>query len=80
MSDAPIIAQKAPYPTEVEAGNTYFWCACGRSQKQPFCDGSNKGTDIPPTKYTAEKDGKVWFCGCKASAKAPLCDGAHKAL
>lgn len=80
MSDAPIIAQKAPYPTEVEAGKTYFWCACGRSQKQPFCDGSHKGTDIAPTKYTAEKDGKVWFCGCKASAKAPLCDGAHKAL
>ena len=80
MSDAPIIAQKAPYPTEVEAGKTYFWCACGRSQKQPFCDGSHKGTDITPTKYIAEKDGKVWFCGCKASAKAPLCDGAHKAL
>ncbi|NBR89451.1 MAG: CDGSH iron-sulfur domain-containing protein [Rhodobacteraceae bacterium] len=80
MSDAPIIAQKAPYPTEIEAGKTYFWCACGRSQKQPFCDGSHKGTDITPTKYTAEKDGKVWFCGCKASAKAPLCDGAHKAL
>jgi CDGSH-type Zn-finger protein len=80
MSDAPIIAQKAPYPTEVEAGKTYFWCACGRSQKQPFCDGSHKGTDITPAKYTAEKDGKVWFCGCKASAKAPLCDGAHKAL
>ncbi|HAV08204.1 MAG TPA: glutamate synthase [Rhodobacteraceae bacterium] len=80
MSDAPIIAQKAPYPVEVEAGKTYFWCSCGRSAKQPFCDGSHKGTTLAPVKHTAEKDGTVWFCGCKASAKAPLCDGAHKAL
>ena len=80
MSDAPIIAQKDPYPVEVEAGKTYFWCSCGRSAKQPFCDGSHKGTTLAPVKHTAEKDGTVWFCGCKASAKAPLCDGAHKAL
>lgn len=79
MTD-PVIAQKAPYPVEVEAGKSYFWCACGRSAKQPFCDGSHKGTGIAPVKTQAEKDGKLFFCGCKASAKAPLCDGSHSRL
>jgi CDGSH iron-sulfur domain-containing protein 3 len=80
MSDTPIIAQKAPFPVEVEAGKTYFWCACGKSAKQPFCDGSHKDTGLSPQKWTAETSKKVFFCGCKQSAKAPLCDGAHKAL
>ena len=82
MSDPrrPIIAQKAPFPVVVEAGKTYFWCSCGRSAKQPFCDGSHKGTGLNPVKHTADKDGTLFFCGCKASANAPLCDGAHKAL
>ena len=76
----PIIAQKAPYPVEVEAGKDYYWCACGRSSKQPFCDGSHKDTGISPVKYTAEKTGTVYFCGCKHSKKAPLCDGTHAKL
>lgn len=76
----PVVAQKAPFPVEVEAGKSYFWCACGRSAKQPFCDGSHKGTGIAPTKVQPEKDGKLFFCGCKASAKAPLCDGSHSRL
>jgi CDGSH-type Zn-finger protein len=80
LSDAPIIAQKAPYPVEVEAGRSYFWCACGKSSKQPFCDGSHKGSDFAPIKWTAEATKTVYFCGCKHSAKAPLCDGAHKTL
>ena len=80
MSDAPNIAQKAPYPVEVEAGKTYFWCACGKSAKQPFCDGSHKGSEFTPTKWTAEADKKAFFCGCKASANKPLCDGAHNRL
>ena len=80
MSDAPIIAQKAPYPVEVEAGKTYFWCACGKSAKQPFCDGSHKVTSITPIKYTAEETKTVYFCGCKQSSKSPLCDGTHKSL
>ncbi|WP_349359319.1 CDGSH iron-sulfur domain-containing protein [Stappia sp.] len=79
MTD-PTIAQKAPYPVEVEAGKTYFWCACGRSQKQPFCDGSHAGTDFAPVKYTAEADRKVFFCGCKMSGKTPVCDGTHSKL
>jgi CDGSH-type Zn-finger protein len=80
MADAAIPAQKAPYPVEVEEGKTYFWCTCGRSAKQPFCDGSHKVTDLAPMKYTAEKTGKVFFCGCKATAKQPLCDGSHSKL
>lgn len=76
----PVVAQKNPYPTEVESGKTYFWCACGKSAKQPLCDGSHKGTDFAPVKYTAEKDGRVFFCGCKQTAKMPLCDGSHTGL
>lgn len=80
MSDAPIIAQKAPYPIEVEAGKSYFWCACGQSKNQPFCDGSHKGTSFTPTKWTAEESKTAWFCGCKHSSAAPMCDGSHKSL
>jgi CDGSH-type Zn-finger protein len=80
MSDSPKISQKAPYPVEVEAGKSYFWCACGKSANQPFCDGSHKGSSFTPVKYTAEADGRVFFCGCKHSANKPLCDGSHKTL
>lgn len=80
MADAPIIAQKAPYPVEVEEGKSYFWCTCGRSDNQPFCDGSHKDTGLSPMKYTAEKTGKVFFCGCKATEKTPMCDGSHARL
>ncbi|MEO1108852.1 MAG: CDGSH iron-sulfur domain-containing protein [Pseudomonadota bacterium] len=80
MSDAPIIAKKEPVPIDVVEGKTYFWCACGRSAKQPFCDGSHKGTDFEPLKYTAESNKKVFFCCCKHSQKAPLCDGSHSKI
>ncbi|MCB1388798.1 MAG: CDGSH iron-sulfur domain-containing protein [Rhodobacteraceae bacterium] len=79
-NDTPQIAQKAPYPVEVTEGKTYFWCACGRSQNQPFCDGSHKVTDISPVKFTAEATKKVFLCGCKQSANKPFCDGTHKGL
>ena len=76
----PEIAQKAPYAVEVEEGKTYFWCVCGKSAKQPFCDGSHKGSEFNPMKYQAEKSGKLFFCGCKRTAKQPLCDGSHNKL
>lgn len=79
MAEA-VVAQKAPYPVEVTAGKDYWWCACGRSSKQPFCDGSHKDTGLSPVKWTAEKDGKAWFCGCKQTRTPTLCDGSHKAL
>ena len=64
----PVIAQKAPYPVEVKAGQAYFWCSCGKSAKQPFCDGSHKGSGLSPVKYEAQQDAKVYFCCCKATA------------
>ena len=79
MSD-PVVAQKAPYAVEVEEGKKYFWCACGKSQNQPFCDGAHQGGDFTPYSYTAESSRTLYFCGCKHTAGVPLCDGSHNAL
>ena len=76
----PVVAGRKPIPVEVEAGKTYWWCSCGKSAKQPFCDGSHKGSEFTPVKWDATENKTVYFCGCKQSGKAPLCDGAHKAL
>ncbi|MDP2737323.1 MAG: CDGSH iron-sulfur domain-containing protein [Pseudorhodobacter sp.] len=81
MTDTPPhIAQKAPFKVELEAGKTYFWCACGRSANQPFCDGTHKGSSFTPVKFTADEAKTAYLCGCKHSAKAPFCDGSHKTL
>ena len=79
MAD-PIVAQKAPYGVDVEAGKQYYWCACGRSAKQPFCDGSHKAVGMAPLAWTAAETKKAFFCGCKATKNKPLCDGSHKTL
>ena len=79
MADAHI-AQKSPFAIDVEAGKKYFWCACGRSATQPFCDGTHKGSEFVPLSYTAEAAKTLYFCGCKATGKAPLCDGTHNKL
>lgn len=79
MSEA-IIASRSPMPVEVEAGRSYWWCSCGASKNQPFCDGSHKGSDFAPVQYVAERSERVWLCGCKRTAGRPLCDGSHKAL
>lgn len=79
MAD-PIPAQKSPYAVDVEAGRKYFWCACGRSRNQPFCDGSHKGTGLSPVAFEAPASKKLYFCGCKQTRKQPLCDGTHNAL
>jgi CDGSH-type Zn-finger protein len=78
--DEPLVAQKGPFKIELEAGRTYFWCACGRSRTQPFCDGSHKVTTITPIRHKAEKSGPAWLCGCKRSGHKPFCDGTHKTL
>ena len=76
----PEIGVRAPIPIEVEAGKSYWWCACGRSKKQPFCDGSHKGTGLTPLAFTAEKSEEVWLCGCKSTGGRPFCDGTHNSL
>ena len=78
MAD-PIIFRKAPMVQKAEPG-TYWWCACGQSQRQPFCDGSHKGTGLAPLKVEITQAGTVTWCACKHSKKAPFCDGSHAKL
>jgi len=80
MTDVPIIAAKAPAKVELEKGKEYYWCRCGRSKSQPFCDGSHKGLDIGPTSFIAEESGDAFLCQCKASDNKPFCDGSHTRL
>ena len=75
----PVRSSDVPAVVEVKAGERYFWCACGKSGNQPFCDGAHSGTGISPVAYKAEKEGKVFFCNCKQTANAPMCDGSHNA-
>ena len=76
----PKIAQKAPYVVELEEGNAYYWCACGQSKNQPFCDGSHNGTEFKPLAFNAKETGKAYLCGCKQSKNPPFCDGTHRNL
>ena len=78
MSD-PVIAAKLPAVLELEPG-TYWWCRCGRSQKQPYCDGSHKGTGLEPLEFKVAEKKRVALCQCKHTANAPFCDGAHGKL
>ena len=71
------MAQNASYPIEVLEGKTYYWCSCGQSKKQPFCDLSHQGTIFRPVVYKATETKKVYFCGCKSTSKQPFCDGTH---
>ncbi len=75
----PTVAQKSPYAVELAPGD-YWWCACGQSKRQPFCDGSHKGSGIDPMKFTVTEAQRVWLCGCKRSAGKPFCDGSHSGL
>ena len=80
METMPEIGGRAPIAVDVTAGETYWWCACGRSKTQPFCDGSHEGTPFTPMEWVAPASKKVLFCTCKRSGKMPLCDGTHKTL
>ena len=73
----PVRAGNIPIGIDVIQGKSYFWCTCGKSLKQPFCDGSHKGTDFTPLVYKAEQSKKVFFCTCKQTKDQPLCDGSH---
>ena len=81
MSESkPHVAQKGPYAVDVEAGKSYWFCSCGKSKTQPFCDGSHQGSSFTPREYKAEKSETVYFCGCKHSANGMTCDGSHQKL
>jgi CDGSH iron-sulfur domain-containing protein 3 len=75
----PCCAKSGPYVMEMEPG-TYYWCACGLSKNQPFCDGSHKGSEFSPEKVEITEKKKVGWCGCKQSKKGAICDGYHKNL
>jgi mannose-6-phosphate isomerase-like protein (cupin superfamily)/CDGSH-type Zn-finger protein len=77
---APVIARPKPFLVTLQSGRTYFWCACGRSAQQPFCDGSHAGTGITPHEFLAQRSEEVLLCGCKHTCGAPFCDGAHANL
>ena len=76
----PVCAKKGFYDVEVEKGKTYFWCSCGRSEKQPFCDGAHTGTGLQALAWTADESKTVFFCGCKRTKTPLLCDGSHGKL
>jgi CDGSH-type Zn-finger protein len=80
MTTQPVVAQKAPYKINLEAGKQYYWCACGLSKNQPFCDGSHKTTTITPMPFTATESKEAYMCGCKNAATKPFCDGTHRKL
>ena len=76
MSD-PVRAANTPFAITVEEGKTYYWCSCGKSQSQPFCDGSHAGSDFSPVEHTATESKELYFCGCKSTQTAPFCDDSH---
>jgi glutamate synthase domain-containing protein 2/CDGSH-type Zn-finger protein len=76
--DTPVVAANAPIKVELEKDQEYYFCVCGRSSSQPFCDGSHAGTRFKPLPFTATEDGDAYLCQCKHTANAPYCDGSHK--
>lgn len=78
--EEPVIAGYKSTRVQVTKGKEYYWCACGKSKTQPFCDGSHAGTSFSPIKFIANEDKEVAFCTCKHSHTKPLCDGTHRSL
>ena len=80
MSDAeqPKVADNKPMAVNLEQGKDYYWCACGKSANQPFCDGSHSGSPFTPQNFTCEKAGEAYLCMCKKTKNPPYCDGSHK--
>ncbi len=70
----------APIEVKLESGKDYYWCACGKSKSQPFCDGSHKNTTITPLKFSVSENRTAWLCTCKKTGNAPFCDGTHRKL
>ena len=78
--DKPVVAQKAPYKVELKEGETYYWCTCGKSKNQPFCDGSHFFSDFKPLTWTAPETKEIYLCACKQTKNPPFCDGAHASI
>ena len=78
--DKAIIAGGTPIGVDLEKGKTYFFCTCGRSSNQPFCDGGHKGTSFTPLQFKVEEKAKKFLCTCKCSSNQPFCDGSHNQL
>lgn len=78
--EEPNIVGRKPVKVDLEAGETYYWCSCGKSASQPFCDGSHRGTSFTPHAFTAEDSGEAYLCLCKHTKNAPFCDGSHAKL
>ncbi len=70
----------APIGMDVVEGKTYYWCSCGKSSKQPFCDGSHKGLAFSPFPFKADQSKKIFFCTCKQTNDPPMCDGSHNII
>ena len=75
----PVCAKKGAYIVKLEPGE-YWWCSCGQSKNQPFCDGSHKDTDFSPVKFTVDESGSRYLCGCKKTERPPFCDGTHNKI
>ncbi len=80
MEETPVIAARNPGVVELDEEKTYWWCRCGRSKNQPFCDGSHEGTTFVPLEFKPEKTKKYALCQCKHTKTPPFCDGTHKSL
>ncbi len=80
MMTAPVVAARQPAEVTLDAGKSYAWCACGLSEKQPFCDGSHKVTEFKPVVFKQESGQQAWLCQCKNTKNRPFCDGPHKTL
>ena len=76
----PTVAEKRPAVVELQAGRKYFWCRCGRSRNQPYCDGSHAGSDFTPLPFEVEKTQRYALCQCKRTGSGPYCDGTHGRL
>ena len=76
----PTVAGRAPLEVELQPGQDYYWCSCGLSKRQPFCDGSHITTLFTPVRFRVEEAGKRYLCACKQSGDAPYCNGAHESL
>lgn len=74
------VAQRGPYEAELKAGETYFWCYCGWSENQPFCDSSHQKVDLSPHMFSVEETKTYSLCGCKKTSTPPFCDTTHETI